>query len=205
MALTMSSGGKAADAHSLEEEDEDGVKLMNRRNHATPPPIDIARNRFPFCVVFQPFPPLTFIFPFIGHTGICDSRGVVWDFQGPFTIVDDSMMLGKATRYLPLDPEKVFTEVDGATTAAECWDECVRRGNDVYRKRIHCIIYPNCNHHVAHCLNEMRYGGWRYYEMLQLWFLIFFRAKFCGTRGFLVTFGPLIAILFFLAFWYFGR
>ncbi len=46
------------------------------------------------------------------------------------------------------------------------------QGNDDYRQKIHCLLYPNCNHHVAHCLNMLRYDGWNRYEMLQLWFMV---------------------------------
>jgi hypothetical protein len=42
--------------------------------------------RFPCAVVWQPFPPLTWILPMAGHTGITDSKGVVHDFQGLFTL-----------------------------------------------------------------------------------------------------------------------
>lgn len=38
--------------------------------------------RFPCAVVWQPFPPLTWFIPMIGHTGITDSHGIVHDFQG---------------------------------------------------------------------------------------------------------------------------
>eukprot|EP01052_Picozoa_sp_SAG31_P013147 SAG31_NODE_785_length_12089_cov_4.342936_7_plen_157_part_00 len=26
--------------------------------------------------------------------------------------------------------------------------------------------YPNCNHHVTHCLNVMKYGGWSHWGMV---------------------------------------
>eukprot|EP00802_Teleaulax_amphioxeia_P028345 Tamp_30007.p1 GENE.Tamp_30007~~Tamp_30007.p1 ORF type:complete len:174 (+),score=13.36 Tamp_30007:26-523(+) len=68
--------------------------------------VDFRRNRYPCAVVWQPFPPLTWLIPCIGHTGITDSQGVVHDFQGPYTIIEDNMMLGRACRYLPLDPAK---------------------------------------------------------------------------------------------------
>ena len=47
---------------------------------------DFRRNRFPYSVVFQPLPPLTWLLPLIGHMGVCDSEGRVHDFQGPYTI-----------------------------------------------------------------------------------------------------------------------
>ena len=40
--------------------------------------------------------------------GITDSKGVVYDFQGPSMIGRDHMMLGAATRYIQLDPSKVL-------------------------------------------------------------------------------------------------
>ncbi len=34
-------------------------------------PIDIANNRFPYCIVWTPLPLISWIIPIIGHTGIC--------------------------------------------------------------------------------------------------------------------------------------
>ena len=39
--------------------------------------------------------------------GICDSRGVIYDFQGPYAIGEDGMAFGNPTRYLQLDPRKI--------------------------------------------------------------------------------------------------
>lgn len=51
------------------------------------PVVNYELNRFPCAVVYQPFPPLTWLFPLIGHMGIADSQGRVHDFQGPYTII----------------------------------------------------------------------------------------------------------------------
>ena len=45
------------------------------------------------------FSNLSWIFPFIGHTGICDSKGVIYDFGGSFYVAKDNMTFGKPTRY----------------------------------------------------------------------------------------------------------
>ena len=37
---------------------------------------------FPFCLVFTPIPPVTWLLPFIGHVGVCTSRGLIYDFAG---------------------------------------------------------------------------------------------------------------------------
>ena len=48
---------------------------------------DYDANRFPYSIVWQPFPVLGWILPCIGHMGIADSSGVIYDFQGPYTIM----------------------------------------------------------------------------------------------------------------------
>ena len=44
------------------------------------------KNLYPHCILWSPLPPITWILPFIGHTGISDSEGVIYDFAGPYTI-----------------------------------------------------------------------------------------------------------------------
>jgi len=59
-----------------------------------------------FTVVWTPLPPITWILPFIGHTGIADSRGVVNDFQGPYYVGDrGKMAFGNPTRALNMTVE----------------------------------------------------------------------------------------------------
>jgi hypothetical protein len=48
--------------------------------------IDHSRQRYPYCIVWSPLPPITWLFPFIGHTGIGDSEGIIYDFAGPYSI-----------------------------------------------------------------------------------------------------------------------
>ena len=48
---------------------------------------DYAAKRFRYSIVWQPFPVHGWILPCIGHMGIADSQGVVYDFQGPYTIM----------------------------------------------------------------------------------------------------------------------
>ena len=49
---------------------------------------------------------LRWLFPFIGHTGIGTSSGVIRDFAGPYFVSEDDMAFGWPTRYLVLDPQK---------------------------------------------------------------------------------------------------
>jgi hypothetical protein len=52
--------------------------------------------------VWTPIPIITYILPFIGHTGICGSDGIIHDFAGPYTITIDNMAFGEPTKYVEL-------------------------------------------------------------------------------------------------------
>jgi hypothetical protein len=40
----------------------------------------------PHCLVWTALPLITWILPFIGHTGLCDAKGWIHDFAGSFYI-----------------------------------------------------------------------------------------------------------------------
>eukprot|EP00494_Astrolonche_serrata_P003334 UN03340 len=69
--------------------------------------IDIAKNRYPFSVVWGHLPCLTWMLPIIGHMGITDSQGRIHDFQGPYTIITDRFMTGWVFKYWQVNPEKL--------------------------------------------------------------------------------------------------
>ena len=144
-------------------------------------PIDYHNSRFPFAIVWSPLPPLTWLLPFIGHMGICDSRGVIYDFAGPYFIGEDNMAFGAPTRYVLLDP---------ALCKGEEWDRALLQGCQVYSKRMHNICCDNCHSHVACCLNFGRYEGVSRWNMVRLAAWVFFRGKHIGIGGFLRTWLP---------------
>lgn len=111
--------------------------------------IDPAREKYPYCIVWQPLPPITWVLPFIGHTGICDSTGTIYDFAGPYTVGTGRLAFGKTTRYIQLDP---------LLCTLEDWDTAIKDGNEIYKHRMHNICCDNCHSHVAKCLNVMGYG-----------------------------------------------
>uniref|UniRef100_A0A674MHU9 Transmembrane protein 222 n=1 Tax=Takifugu rubripes TaxID=31033 RepID=A0A674MHU9_TAKRU len=43
-------------------------------------------SRYPYCIVWTPIPVLSWLFPFIGHMGICTSTGIIRDFAGPYFV-----------------------------------------------------------------------------------------------------------------------
>ena len=139
-----------------------------------------------FCIVWAPVHPITSILPFVGHTGIADSRGIVSDFQGSYCVGDQGhMAFGAPTRYLKMD-------IGRLPGGAECWDKAIQQANRVYSSRIHNICCDNCHSHVSFALNQMplEQFGIRKWDMVKLCFLIFFRAPFISFGGFLCQFLP---------------
>jgi len=152
--------------------------------------IDSDREKYPFCLVWTPIPALTYILPFVGHLGIADSRGIIYDFAGPYTISVDDLSFGATTRYIQLfdkaemnKPEKV-----------ETYDKAVRFASEEYSKRMHNLCCDNCHSHVALVLNTIRYRGSQRWNMVWLAAWLFFAGKFVSFCRFLQTVLPSIVL-----------
>ena len=122
--------------------------------------IDPKKNRFPYCIVWTPLPIISWIFPFIGHTGICDAEGVIYDFAGPYVVSRDDFAFGKVHKYFRLD-------IPAEQTAA--YHKAIRQANKEYRKRNHSICCDNCHSHCAMALNKFKFKGRANYTMLSIW------------------------------------
>ncbi|VDO27897.1 unnamed protein product [Haemonchus placei] len=135
--------------------------------------IDIARHRFPYCIVWTPLPVLTWIFPLIGHMGIATSRGIIRDFSGSYCVTEDDMGFDWPTMYWRLS-------ADAVEGGAEAYDRAIREASDEYKGRVHNICCDNCHSHVALALNTMRYGGSDSWNMFKLGFYVQIYGKYTG-------------------------
>lgn len=54
--------------------------------------------QFPYCVVWTPIPLISWLLPFVGHMGICTSKGITLDFAGPYFISVDNLAFGNPAR-----------------------------------------------------------------------------------------------------------
>uniref|UniRef100_A0A3Q3W5J4 Uncharacterized protein n=1 Tax=Mola mola TaxID=94237 RepID=A0A3Q3W5J4_MOLML len=122
--------------------------------------------RYPYCVVWTPIPMLSWVFPFIGHMGICTSSGIIRDFAGSYFVsVSVSFM------YWKLDVDKVCGS--GAAT----WDKAVQDASEEYKCRPHNLCLDNCHSHVAMALNLMRYDNSTSWNMVNLCVRSFIHGK----------------------------
>lgn len=160
-----------------------------------------------FTILWSPLPPITWILPFIGHTGIADSRGIASDFQGPYSVGDQGRMaFGPPTRALKLRIRDLSSSSSSSSPElplvnAEQWDDAIQDANQVYRGRMHNICCDNCHSHVCCALNRMPIKAYNIdkWDMVKLCFLMFFRARFLSTSAILVQFGPFVVLVLILA------
>lgn len=137
-------------------------------------PMDLSTNHFraPYSIVFGPLPLLSWLCPWVGHLGICDSEGIVHDFAGHRFVEQDSFMV-PVSRVVQLRPEELPMRVRRRATAGtgetECtleeprtreerraiWNAGVAAGDADFRQRLHSLLCNNCHHHVSHCFRHM--------------------------------------------------
>ncbi|XP_075378486.1 transmembrane protein 222 isoform X1 [Mycteria americana] len=144
--------------------------------------LDAERGRFPYCVVWTPIPVLTWLFPIIGHMGICTSTGVIRDFAGPYFVSEDNMAFGKPVKYWKLDPSKVYS------TSPNAWDTAVHDASEEYKHRMHNLCCDNCHSHVALALNLMRYDNSTSWNMVKLCFFSLLYGKYVRSGFRMETF-----------------
>lgn len=146
-----------------------------------------------YSIVWTPIPIITWMVPFIGHTGIADSKGIVSDFQGPYTVGDAGhMAFGAPARALH------FHHVEELA-----WDTAIQEANQVYRGRMHHLCCDNCHSHVAYALNHMQITefGIERWNMVNIAVLLLFRGRFLSWKALLISWGPfgvLVTLILFL-------
>lgn len=195
------SGGGLAGSSSSNNSNNDASPFVldygDEPNECTPSSSNAIRNKdLSFSIVWSPLPPITWLIPIIGHTGIADSSGVVSDFRGPYFVGDDGRMaFGAPTRALRIP-------LDNVRISKEQWDAAIREANAEYRRRMHNICCDNCHSHAAYALNQMNATvfGVQKHSMVSICFLMFFRGRFLSWSAFLKQFLPftLIVILVFV-------
>jgi transmembrane protein 222 len=149
--------------------------------------IDPLNDRFPYCIVWTTLPCISWFLPMIGHTGIGSSKGIIYDFAGPYTVNENDLAFGKTIKFVKLDPSKVKADKN--------WDRSIALANEEYSKRIHNLFCDNCHSHVARALNEMEYDGKTNWTMFSVFFLTILSSKYISASGILKTYFPFLILL----------
>ena len=172
------------------QKEEDPIRLTNLGNKYK---IDSRRQRYPFCIVWTPIPCISWFLPCIGHSGACESNGIIHDFSGPYYVSTDDMAFGNPTKFVILElTQKEFNEYDKALEAAI----------NKYSKMDYNFFTNNCHSFVAEFLNKLNYKGRSNYNMVDVWWILCTKSKYLSWGSFIKTYiGTLIILIVFLMFY----
>ena len=151
------------------------------------PPVESRKNRFPMCVVWCPLPMITWLFPPIGHVGICYSDGLITDFLGSRFIHRGSLGFGAVARYWRLDPTKV---TDGAG-GVHAFDTSVRKAESFFNTcEYYNLFGNNCHQYAAHAMNLAGYQGKRDWNMVHVAANVLLKGRWISPWAAVKTWGP---------------
>ena len=138
-----------------------------------------SKNRYPYCIVWTPIPFLTYIIPFIGQTGIANSKGIIHDYSASFFVNIDDFSFGKPTKYLQLDlNEKEKFD----------YDKAIEKGDLKFRTLIYNFFRNNSHMYVAYILNQIKYKGKSDFSMIYIWWILIWRGKYISFLAFIKTY-----------------
>ena len=138
-----------------------------------------SKNRYPYCIVWTPIPFLTYIIPFIGQTGIANSKGIIHDYSASFFVNIDDFSFGKPTKYLQLDLNEK-EKID--------YDKAIEKGDLKFRTLIYNFFRNNSHMYVAYILNQIKYKGKSDFNMIYIWWILIWRGKYISFLAFIKTY-----------------
>lgn len=187
-------------------------------------PADPDHERYPVSIVWTPIPLITWILPFVGHMGICDSKGIIHDFAGPYYIGEDCLAFGNPAKYWRIDTyiaksnggklpfaageatgvsrlELVQNTDGGSTIEGEGALKAVQRYDEgIYRMRDHFRATQNYNFFCNNCHTYCAYSleqsgvGGTTWNMVKLAAAVFFFGKYVSFGRFLAAHGPFFVL-----------
>ena len=90
-------------------EKEKNINNLKTKNIPKKLVIDSINQRYPYCIVWTPIPCISWLIPNIGHAGICNSEGIIYDFAAPYFVSVDNMAFGNPTKfvYFGIKPKRI--------------------------------------------------------------------------------------------------
>eukprot|EP00702_Spironucleus_salmonicida_P003770 EST45061.1 Transmembrane domain-containing protein [Spironucleus salmonicida] len=104
----------------------------------------------PYSIVWAPIPCISII-PIIGHMGITDSNGIIYDFGGSYFINIDQQntSFGAPTRHYSLGLELLQDQI-------ERWDGCIQKYSQQYKVMQYSLFTNNCHHFIINILYDLK-------------------------------------------------
>lgn len=140
------------------------------------PPVNHSARRYPYCLVWTPIHPITWVCPYVGHVGLCDVEGIVLDFAGKH-VGRDKMAFGWPARFVQLSPSP---ETD--------WDGEISRATTQFHRVEYNFLTWNCHSFLAAFLNNISWPHDPMASILGCWTVagvglrIFIDGRYIGRR-----------------------
>lgn len=132
------------------ESDKESKDELNENKKEDNISISVKDVRYPYCIVWTQIPMLSYIMPCIGHTGIGNTNGIIYDFAGSFTVSVNDMAFGNPLKYVKLNLNEEEKRL---------FDSSILDITEQYKKKEHQYCGDNCHTFVAEILNKINYKG----------------------------------------------
>lgn len=144
--------------------------------------------KWPYCIVWTPLPVVTWFLPIIGHTGISNSKGIIYDFSDVRGVGVDSFPFGDPTKVFEFKPNLI-------RGGAKAWDKAIQQISDYYAKTKYNIYLNNCHWYIADVLNVVNYDGRKDWTQVSVWYMITFQSRWTDVFGFMRQWSIFIIII----------
>ncbi|EDR27191.1 hypothetical protein, conserved [Entamoeba dispar SAW760] len=153
--------------------------------------VDIEHEFYPCCLTWTSIPVISWFFPFIGHTAICDMEGVHHDYSFPHIIHSGKQtILGRTFKYLPIIYGEGINDND--------FKEAIDKANKKWKHVMHKYIIDNCHDYCVDILNSVKYKGKSNWNDFTLVFEIFFHSIYVNKKRHLATYIPSLCLWMFI-------
>lgn len=152
--------------------------------------VSVDLDLWPFCIVWVPLPVLTWFLPTIGHTGIANSKGVIYDFSDDYQVTVDNFSYGSPTKFYQFQPTRM-------PLGEQSWDQAITEISDYYSKTRHTFCFNNCHQYIASVLNKVNYDGRKDWTQTHVWRFITYESQYVNWIGFVRQWVPFITIMLF--------
>ena len=174
---------------------------------------DYHRERYPCAIVWTPIPLITWLLPFVGHLGICDTEGVIHDFAGPYYVGCDGMAFGDPVKYwrvnhliAPVEPDgnnkNTVRMTPSVAPKFRKYDQAIKTTTKYYQStQSYNFFTNNCHSFAAYCLEAAEVGGpGKSWNMVVLACYLFFCGRYVSVARFLKAHFPTFIIYGLIAF-----
>ncbi|KAJ5066446.1 transmembrane protein [Anaeramoeba ignava] len=147
--------------------------------------------RYPFCIVWTPLPIVSWIVPFIGHVGICNSQGIIYDYAGSYFVSIDRMAFGNPTKFSKLKLNHKSQTLRTIQDQQIDLDNAIKIATDEFNKQKYSFLCNNCHCYVARVLDLLHYRNstkWSNGATIKVMFHLIKTSKYISFKHFLKTY-----------------